>query len=192
MREDFGPHVGYLPQDIELLPGTIRQNIARFNPHAADADVVTAAKLADCHEMILQLDGGYDCTLTDGGNQLSGGQRQRIGLARALFGLPKLVVLDEPNSSLDARGDAALTKTIQKLKALGITNITVSHRANLLQLADKILMMKDGRVANFGDAQTIISQLSGGKLQRPPNGVGPISDAPKANPAMFNKKGMTA
>jgi ATP-binding cassette, subfamily C, bacterial exporter for protease/lipase len=192
MREDFGPHVGYLPQDIELLPGTIRQNIARFNPHAADADVVTAAKLADCHEMILQLDGGYDCTLTDGGNQLSGGQRQRIGLARALFGLPKLVVLDEPNSSLDARGDAALTKTIQKLKALGITNITVSHRANLLQLADKILMMKDGRVANFGDAQTIISQLSGGKLQRPPNGVGPISDAPTANPAMFNKKGMTA
>ena len=142
--------------------------------------------------MILQLDGGYDCTLTDGGNQLSGGQRQRIGLARALFGLPKLVVLDEPNSSLDARGDAALTKTIQKLKALGITNITVSHRANLLQLADKILMMKDGRVANFGDAQTIISQLSGGKLQRPPNGVGPISDAPAANPAMFNKKGMTA
>ena len=170
MREDFGPHVGYLPQDIELLPGTIRQNIARFNPDATDADVIAAAKLADCHEMILHLDNGYDCMLTEGGRQLSGGQRQRVGLARALFGRPRLVVLDEPNSSLDARGDAALATTIRKLKSLGITNITVSHRANLLELADKILMMVDGRVAKFGDAKTIIAQLGGRKLQAPANG----------------------
>lgn len=189
MREDFGPNVGYLPQDIELLPGTIRQNIARFNPDAADADVIAAAKLADCHEMILQLVDGYDCILTEGGRQLSGGQRQRIGLARALFGMPKLIVLDEPNSSLDSRGDMALAATIQKLKALGITNVTVSHRANLLQLADKILMMVEGKVANFGDAETIIAQLTGGKLSSQPNG---IAAPPQSKPVMFNQEGMSA
>lgn len=192
MREDFGPHIGYLPQDIELLPGTIRQNIARFNDGASDADVIAAAKLADCHDMILQLAAGYDCMLTEGGHQLSGGQRQRIGLARALFGMPKLIVLDEPNSSLDSRGDQALAATIQKLKGLGITNITVSHRANLLRLADKILVMVEGRVANFGDADAIIAQLSGGKLASPPNGARSRPDAAGSKPAMFNQDGMTA
>lgn len=192
MREDFGQYVGYLPQDVELLPGTIRQNIARFEPMATDADVIAAAKLADCHDMILQLEAGYDCMLTEGGHQLSGGQRQRIGLARALFGTPRLIVLDEPNSSLDSHGDAALAATIQKLKALGVTSITVSHRANLLQLADKILVMSDGRVANFGDAQAIIAQLSGGNAKNLPNSAGPRPDAARSAPAMFNQEGMTA
>lgn len=161
MRSDFGQHVGYLPQDIELLPGTVRQNIARFRPDATDEQVVAAAKLADCHEMILQLENGYDCTLGDQALQLSGGQRQRIGLARALFGMPQLVVLDEPNSSLDAKGDSALMATLSKLKSLHVTTIVVSHRANLLRLADKILVMMDGRVTNFGDAADVIAQLRG-------------------------------
>jgi ATP-binding cassette, subfamily C, bacterial exporter for protease/lipase len=206
MRSDFGQHVGYLPQDIELLPGTVRQNIGRFQPDATDAEIIEAAKLADCHEMILQLDGGYDCMLTDGGFQLSGGQRQRIGLARALFGSPKLVVLDEPNSSLDARGDAALSATIRKLKAMKVTTVIVSHRANLLQMADKIVMMMDGRIASFGDARDVIDQMTGKKPlggaigQRPPStppaAARPIQPAPAqaepAQPAMFKEEGMGA
>jgi ATP-binding cassette, subfamily C, bacterial exporter for protease/lipase len=188
MRSDFGPHVGYLPQDIELLPGTIRQNISRFRPNVSDADVIAAAKLADCHDMILQLDGGYGCVLTDGGYQLSGGQRQRVGLARALFGVPQLIVLDEPNSSLDARGDMALAATIRKLKSLKITSIIVSHRTNLLQLADRILVMKEGRVSIFGPAQAVMDRMSG-KAAQPsnPSAKGPQAQPSVPKPALFNQ-----
>ena len=189
MRSDFGPNVGYLPQDVELLPGSIRQNIARFRPGANDADVIAAAKLADCHDMILQLDGGYDCVLTDGGHQLSGGQRQRVGLARALFGMPPLIVLDEPNASLDARGDAALLGTIKKLKAMNVTTIIVSHRSNLLELADKVLLMIDGQAAKFGDARTVVEEMAGKRRVIQPGGA---PGGPKAPPAMANEKGMGA
>lgn len=188
MRSDFGQNVGYLPQDVELLSGTIRQNIARFRPDAQDADVIAAAKLADCHDMILQIDGGYDCVLTDGGHQLSGGQRQRIGLARALFGLPPLVVLDEPNASLDARGDAALLATIKKLKGLNMTTIIVSHRSNLLELSDKILLMMGGQVAKFGDARTVVEQMAGNRRAIPPQ----EEASAKTKPAMFGEKGVGA
>ena len=167
-RSDFGPHVGYLPQDIELLPGTIRQNIARFRPDASDADVIDAAKRADCHEMILQFEGGYELSLGDGALQLSGGQRQRIGLARALFGNPKIIVLDEPNSSLDNRGDAALMETLQLLKQHRVTTAVVTHRQNLLQIADKIVVLQEGRVTNFGPAREVMAQLSGSRPSPPP------------------------
>lgn len=174
-RSDFGRYVGYLPQDVELLPGSVRNNIARFDPNASDADVVAAAKLSDCHELILQLSGGYDCMLTDGGHQLSGGQRQRIGLARALFGMPLLVVLDEPNASLDARGDAALAATLARLKEARITAVVVSHRNNMLQLADKLLVLSEGRVTNFGDRDQVIDQLTGER-----KASGPTASYPRA------------
>ncbi len=165
-RSDFGPHVGYLPQDIELLPGTIRANIARFRPDASDGDVIAAAKRADCHEMILQLEDGYEFRLGDGALQLSGGQRQRIGLARALFGNPKVVILDEPNSSLDNRGDAALMETLRMLKQQRVTTAVVSHRPNLLRLADKIVVLQEGRVTNFGPTREVMAQLSGQQIPR--------------------------
>jgi ATP-binding cassette subfamily C protein/ATP-binding cassette subfamily C exporter for protease/lipase len=186
-RSDFGPNVGYLPQDVELLPGTVRQNIARFREDATDEEVIAAAMMADCHQMILQLDKGYDLMLGDGGLQLSGGQRQRIGLARALFRQPRFIVLDEPNSSLDTAGDAALVKAIEELKRRGITTVVVSHRANLLQLADKVLVMQEGRATKFGPARTVLSELAGGRTPvkpRPPEVVrNPRSPLPKPQPA---------
>ncbi|EQB05450.1 hypothetical protein L288_12455 [Sphingobium quisquiliarum P25] len=165
-RSDFGRHVGYLPQDIELLPGTIRDNIARFLPDAADSDVIAAAKLADCHEMILRQRNGYELSLSEGGVQLSGGQRQRIGLARAMFGSPRLVVLDEPNASLDQVGDAALMRTLRQLQANKVTTIVVSHRRNLLQIADRILIMQEGRVVTYGPGPAVLAQLEGNAQPR--------------------------
>jgi ATP-binding cassette, subfamily C, bacterial exporter for protease/lipase len=167
-RTDFGPNVGYLPQDVELLPGSIRQNISRFSPLATDEEVIAAAQLADCHQMILSFDKGYDLVLGDGGLQISGGQRQRVGLARALYGRPRLVVLDEPNASLDTKGDAALVSAIRELKARRITTIIVSHRSNLLQMADKILVLQEGRVTNFGDAERVLGDLANGAAARTP------------------------
>jgi ATP-binding cassette, subfamily C, bacterial exporter for protease/lipase len=156
-RPDFGYHVGYLPQDVELLPGSIRDNIARFRADASDHAVITAAIYADCHQMILELPDGYDTILSDGGQQLSGGQRQRIGLARALFGDPRLMVLDEPNASLDAAGEAALVRALQRLKIAKVTTIFVSHRMSLIALADKVLVLRNGGVAGFGPAAEVLA-----------------------------------
>jgi ATP-binding cassette subfamily C exporter for protease/lipase len=181
-RSDFGPNVGYLPQDIELLPDTIRANIARFRPDASDEAVIEAARRADCHDMILQLEGGYEFRLGDNGAQLSGGQRQRIGLARALFGNPRLIVLDEPNSSLDANGDAALLTTIRNLKERGVTTVVVTHRTNLLRLADKILVLQGGRMTNFGPAATIIAQLDE-MMPRRPTPSQPLPRTQRQSPA---------
>jgi ATP-binding cassette subfamily C protein/ATP-binding cassette subfamily C protein EexD len=158
LREDFGRHVGYLPQDVELFDGTVLRNIARM----ADPDpelAFEAARLAGCHEMILRLPQGYDTEIGDGGQHLSGGQRQLIGLARALYGAPKLVVLDEPNSNLDGDAEQALIRGIEELKRQGVTVVLVSHRPTLVQGVDKVLLMRDGAVEAFGPRAEVLKRL---------------------------------
>jgi ATP-binding cassette subfamily C protein/ATP-binding cassette subfamily C protein EexD len=158
LREDFGRHVGYLPQDVELFDGTVYRNIARMAEAEPD-DVYEAARLAGCHEMILRLPQGYDTEIGDGGQHLSGGQRQLLGLARAMFGRPKLVVLDEPNSNLDGDSEAALTRALEKLKTLGTTVVLVSHRPALVQGVDKVLLLKDGAIEMFGPRAEVMKRL---------------------------------
>ena len=148
-REALGPHLGYLPQDIELLDGTIAENIARFGK-VDSAQVIEAATRTGLHDMILRFPKGYDTPMGEAGSLLSGGQRQRIGLARAIYGSPQLVVLDEPNSSLDDVGEAALVKTIRELKRHGTTVFMIVHQPHLLTVADKALVLEQGQVARLG------------------------------------------
>ncbi len=148
-RDELGPHFGYLPQDIELFDGTVAENICRFTEVDSDA-VIDAARRADIHDMILRLPMGYDTPVGQAGRLLSGGQRQRLALARAIYGSPDVVVLDEPNANLDELGEAALARAIVDLKAEGKTIFMVLHQRNLLALADRVVVMADGRIAQFG------------------------------------------
>lgn len=158
-RDNFGKYVGYLPQDVELFAGTIKENIARMDADATDEDVIESAQLANVHDLVLRLPEDYQTNIGLDGATLSAGQRQRIGLARAYFGKPKLVVLDEPNSSLDNEGDIALMKAIQNGKRRKITTVIISHRPAILQVADKVLLMSEGKIADFGDRDTVINNM---------------------------------
>lgn len=159
-KDELGPHIGYLPQDIELFDGTVADNIARFG-EIDSAKVIEAARQAGMHETILKLPNGYNTLLGAAGGALSGGQRQRVGLARALYGKPSLIVLDEPNSNLDDQGERALVESIKELKAQGSTVFLITHRMSTLAVVDKILMLNDGAVAAFGPRDQVLAALQG-------------------------------
>jgi ATP-binding cassette, subfamily C, type I secretion system permease/ATPase len=158
--DQLGQYVGYLPQDVQLLGGTVAEAIAGFDEHARDQDIVAAAQLAQAHDMILSLPAGYQTEIGRDGNKLSGGQRQRIGLARAFFGNRKLILLDEPNANLDPDGEHALCSAIERAKARGAALVIVTHRPRLLTIADAVLLLRDGKQLAFGPPFDV--------LRRPP------------------------
>lgn len=157
-KSELGPYIGYLPQDIELFAGTIAENIARFNDIDSEK-VIEAAKLAGVHELILRFPDGYNTVLGSSGVGLSGGQKQRIGLARALYGIPSLVVLDEPDSSLDDAGKKALDQAITSLRRRNKTVILITHRTSLLSMTSKLLLLVNGNVNAFGPTQQVLQRL---------------------------------
>ncbi len=159
--EDLGRHIGYLPQNVELFAGTVKQNISRFRDDASDEDVVDAARQAHAHELILALPRGYETELGTFGSYLSGGQRQRLALARALFGTPPLVVLDEPNSNLDRPGDEALSAAIDGMRKRGQTVILVSHRVQAIGKADLLLFIEKGQQRAFGPRNEVMKLFQG-------------------------------
>lgn len=162
--DEFGRAIGYLPQSVELISGTISQNISRFEVEPDPAAVIHAAKQANVHELILTLKDGYDTLIGNGGEKLSGGQTQRIGLARALYNQPRLIILDEPNANLDAEGEAALERAIIRAKANSQTVIIIAHRPNALKACDLVLFLKDGHQAAFGQRDEILPKI----LKTPP------------------------
>lgn len=166
----FGESVGYLPQDVQLFPASIKANIARMRQDAIDEDIFDAAETADVHEMISSFAQGYETIVGMDGSPLSGGQRQRIGLARAFYGNPRLMVLDEPNSNLDANGERALAKALIRAKEKQITVVTITQRAALLRSVDKIMILNNGAVQAFGTRDEIIPLISG---RKPSGGDGP-------------------
>jgi ABC-type protease/lipase transport system fused ATPase/permease subunit len=185
-KEELGPYLGYLPQEIELLGGTVAQNICRFGAARASA-VVDAAKLIGAHDMILRLPQGYETMIEDGGRNVSGGQLQRLGLARALFGDPRLVVLDEPNANLDGDGEAALRRALAVLKKRKRTVIVITHKPILLGTADKLMVLSEGRVKLFGPSAAVMAEMAARAGQKEPLGatLSPLARRGALNPVEY-------
>lgn len=211
--QQLGRAIGYLPQSLELLPGTIRDNIARFDPEASDADVIDAAMLTGIHDMIMKLPQGYATRLCDAEtpSPLSGGQTQRLGLARAVFGLPPLVVLDEPNANLDIAGDNALARTIKALRQSGSTVIVMTHRPSALGVVNKLMVLEAGQIKTFGDKDEVLAEPKATPAAASPAPTPPIpapaadtpaksgsvvslppQNAPKAAPATLRPRAVPA
>ncbi|WP_313199189.1 type I secretion system permease/ATPase [Rhizobium sp.] len=155
----LGPSIGYLAQNVELFAGTVADNIGRFSSSATSEKIMEAAKLANVHDLILSLPNGYDTQVGTGGSTLSGGQRQRIGLARALYGNPFLIVLDEPNSNLDAEGEEALTSAVMAARQKGAIVVVIAHRANMLKVVDHVLVVNNGTMTAFGPRDEVLGKL---------------------------------
>ncbi|EFL88197.1 type I secretion system permease/ATPase [Ahrensia sp. R2A130] len=166
--DDLGRYLGYLPQNVELLPGSIRDNIARFDPQAEDETVIAAAQMAGVHEMLLGLPDGYGTMVGQGGSNLSGGQTQRIGLARAVYGSPKLVVLDEPNSNLDSEGDEALGRAIVALREQGSTVVVMAHRPSAIAAVNKLMVLNAGRIVDLGEKAEVLRRATRAAPPSPP------------------------
>ncbi|QJC27331.1 vitamin B12 import ATP-binding protein BtuD [Anaplasma platys] len=177
-REDFGNHVGYLPQDVELFNASVKTNIARMVPNPDPEKVIKAAMIAGIHEMILQFPNGYDTIIGSGGIVLSGGQKQMIGLARAFYGDVRLLVLDEPNANLDGKAEAWLMKALVYAKQQGITTFVVTHKMQILSVVDQVIVMDDGMLSSIGDRDEILSRCTS-KPPTPPQ----VTDATRHGPA---------
>jgi ATP-binding cassette subfamily C protein/ATP-binding cassette subfamily C protein EexD len=172
-QNQLGKHIGYLPQDIELFSGTVGANINRFETDN-DGATLRAAQRARVHDLVLRLRDGYETPVGEGGIALSGGTRQRIGLARAVYGAPSLVVLDEPSSNLDASGDSALADCVHDLKKDGTTTVVISHRLSTLGVVDKLLLLRDGQALMFGPRAEVLAKLSQQQAAEGGPGVQPV------------------
>ena len=164
-REGLGPQIGYLPQDVALIDGPVADNVSRLDPAPNDSAIIAAAIDAEAHELILALPDGYNTRVGPAGAALSGGQRQRIGLARALFGNPALVVLDEPNAHLDADGEAVVINVIKRLKNTGITVVVMAHRPSAVAACDQLLVLVDGQQRAFGPRDRVLGQTGSSSFE---------------------------